>query len=50
MYSFEIDPLLIILGLGALSISGFIYFAGLPTYLIGLVFLTSVGLFYYGWM
>lgn len=50
MYAFEIDPLLIIMVLGMISISSFIWFAGLPLYLVGLVIITSAGVFYYGWM
>ena len=50
LYAFEIDPLLIIMVLGMVSISSFIWFAGLPAYLIGMVVIISAGVFYYGWM
>lgn len=50
LYAFEVDPLLIIMVLGMISIASFIWFAGLPIYLIGLVVITSAGIFYYGWM
>lgn len=50
MYSFEIDPLLIIMTLGVLAISLFIWMSGLPMFLIGVVLIVTVALLYYGWM
>lgn len=50
MYAMELDPLLIILALAALSASGVIWFSSLPVQAVGAVLITTVALFYYGWM
>ena len=50
MYVFELDPLLIVMAVAILGISFFIWFSGLPMFLMALLLIISAGIFYYGWM
>lgn len=48
MYSFDIDPLWIVLIVGLLAISAFVLMTGLPVYIIGITLILGVGMVYYG--
>jgi len=50
MYSFDIDPLLILLFMGVFTGSAMLYFSSLPSvYIVG-VLIVGLGSFYYGWL
>lgn len=48
MYSFEIDPLWIVLIIGLVSISAFVIMTGLPLYVIAITLILGVLMIYYG--
>ena len=48
MYSFEIDPLWIVLIVGLVSISAFVIMTGLPLYVIAITLILGVLMIYYG--
>lgn len=48
MYSFDIDPLWIVLIVGLLAISAFVLMTDLPVYIIGITLILGVGMVYYG--
>jgi hypothetical protein len=48
MYSFEIDPLWIVLVVGLISISAFVIMTGLPLYIIAITLILGVLMIYYG--
>lgn len=48
MYSFDIDPLWIVLIVGILAITAFVLMTGLPLYLIGITLILGFVMIYYG--
>lgn len=48
MYSFDIDPLWIVLIIGLVSISAFVIITGLPLYVIAITLILGVLMIYYG--
>lgn len=48
MYSFDIDPLWIVLIIGLISVSAFVIMTGLPLYLIAITLILGVVMIYYG--